>query len=259
MRGDIKMMQVRKKRLMSTSSLVKAALLAAISIVLTRVFSLMVPLGGLPALRVGFGSIPVMLSGMLFGPAIGGVTGVISDLLGYMMNPQGGFFPGFTLSAALFGIIPGLLFKILKIHKQRFNYNYVNAVIVIGFALGMIWVMFNSGVVGLREGHLILNDASSIYLFVSVIVVALLFGIMPFWISKYMRGTTEKVGLDKLTFTVTMTYVLISLLMNTYWLSIMFGKGFMIFLPGRVVAAIPTIPIYTFILYTLSRFIDLAE
>ncbi len=253
------MMQVRKKRLMSTSSLVKAALLAAISIVLTRVFSLMIPLGGLPALRVGFGSIPIILSGMLFGPVIGCVTGVISDLLGYMMNPQGGFFPGFTLSAALFGTIPGLLFKIFKIHKQRFNYNYVNAVIVIGFAVGMIWVMFSSDVIGLRESRLILNDTSSIYLFLSVIVVALLFGIMPFWISKYMRGTSEKIELDKLTFTVTLTYVLISLLMNTYWLSIMFGKGFMIFLPGRVVAAIPTIPIYTFILYTLSRFIDLTE
>lgn len=252
-------MELRKKRLMSTSSLVKAALLAAISIVLTRVFSLMVPLGGLPALRVGFGSVPIILSGMLFGPLIGGITGVISDLLGYMMNPQGAYFPGFTLSAALFGIIPGVLYKTLKIQKQRFNYNYVNAIIVLGFAVGMIWVMFSSEVIGLSNGRLILNDASSIYLFVSVLAVALLFGIMPFWISKYMKSTTEKIGLDKLTFMVTLTYVLLSLLMNTYWLSIMFGKGFMIFLPGRVVAAIPTIPIYTFILYTLSRFIDFTE
>ncbi|WP_175438355.1 folate family ECF transporter S component [Fusibacter sp. 3D3] len=253
------MMQVRKKRLMSTSSLVKAALLAAISIVLTRVFSLMVPLGGLPALRVGFGSVPIMLSGMLFGPLMGGITGFISDLLGYMMNPQGAYFPGFTLSSALFGIIPGLLFKTLKIQKQRFNYNFVNVIMIMGFAVGMIWVMFSSEVIGITGGRLVFNDTSAIYLIVSVIAVALLFGIMPFGISKYMKGKTERIGLDKLTFTVTLTYVLISLLMNTYWLSIMFGKGFMIFLPGRIVAAIPTIPIYTFILYTLSRFMDITE
>ncbi|MBF4694036.1 folate family ECF transporter S component [Fusibacter ferrireducens] len=252
-------MELRKKRLMSTSSLVKAALLAAISIVLTRVFSIMVPLGGLPALRVGFGNIPIILSGMLFGPLAGGITGLISDLLGYIMSPQGAYFPGFTLSSTLLGIIPGVLYKTLKIQKQRFNYNYVNAMMVLSLAVGIIWVLFRSEVVGVNNGHLILNDTASIYLFAGISGVALLFGIMPFWISKHMKGAIPKIGLDKLTFTVTLTYVLVSLLMNTYWLSIMFGKGFMIFLPGRVVAAIPTIPIYTFILYTLSRFVDFRE
>lgn len=259
MKGDCKKMELRKKRLMSTSSLVKAALLAAISIVLTRVFSVMVPLGGLPALRIGFGSIPIMLSGMMFGPLIGGITGLVSDLLGYMMNPQGAFFPGFTVSSVLFGVLPGILFRTLKIQKQKFNYNVVNAFIVLAFAVGMIWVMFSSEVIGFSEGHFVLKETSAIYLFFGVLAVALLFGIMPFWISKHMKGRTNKIGLDKLTFIVTLTYVLISLLMNTYWLSIMFGKGFMIFLPGRVVAAIPTIPIYTFVLYTLSRYIDLTE
>ena len=63
--------RMQKKRTISTSAIVKAALLATISIVLTRFLSLMLVLGGLPALRVGVGSIPLIMSGMMFGPVVG--------------------------------------------------------------------------------------------------------------------------------------------------------------------------------------------
>ena len=249
----------RDKRLTSTSGLVKAALLAAISIILTRLFSIMVPLGGLPALRVGFGSLPLIVSGMMLGPVIGGVTGIVSDVVGYLMNPQGAYFPGFTLSSALFGVIPGLLFKTFKIHRQKFNFNFLNAIMIMIFLIGMVWVMIGSGVIALTSRGITVSDDASFYLFAAVFVVAILFVIMPFWMSKNLKNTSGFIGLDKLSFTVMITYILISLLLNTYWLSIMFGKGFLIFLPGRVVAAIPTIPVYTFLLYSISRFINLTD
>ncbi|MBN2898309.1 MAG: folate family ECF transporter S component, partial [Clostridia bacterium] len=75
---------------MSTSVLVKAGLLAALSIVFTRVFSFMIPLAGLPALRIGFGTLPITISGILFGPLVGGLVGMVSDLVGFMINPMGG-------------------------------------------------------------------------------------------------------------------------------------------------------------------------
>lgn len=253
------MNKLRDKRLASTSGLVKAALLAAISIILTRIFSIMVPLGGLPALRIGFGSLPLIISGMMLGPVIGGVTGIVSDIVGYLMNPQGAYFPGFTLSSALFGILPGLLYKTLKIHRQKFNFNFLNAIMIMIFLVGMVWVMIGSEVIAVTSRGIRVSDDASLYLFTAVFVVAILFVIMPFWMSRHLKTTSGIIGLDKLSFTVMITYILISLLLNTYWLSIMFGKGFLIFLPGRVVAAIPTIPIYTFVLYSISRFINLTD
>ena len=94
-------------------------LLTAVSIVLTRVFGLMVPIAGVGALRLSFGEIPI-LAGMLFGPAAGALTGLASDLIGYLINSHGGaFFPGFSLSAALTGLIPGLL-----LHQRWANLEY---------------------------------------------------------------------------------------------------------------------------------------
>jgi len=50
--------------------------LTAVSIVLTRFFGVIVPIAGANALRLSFGEAPIMLAGVLFGPAGGGLGGV---------------------------------------------------------------------------------------------------------------------------------------------------------------------------------------
>lgn len=97
-----------KVKSMSTNTMVKAAFLTAISIVLTRFVSIMVPIAGMSAVRVGFGGIPIKISGFLFGPVVGGLSGMAADLLGVLINPQGTYHPGFTLSSILGGVIPGI-------------------------------------------------------------------------------------------------------------------------------------------------------
>lgn|SRR5690554_89676 len=99
----------------STRTVTNLSLLTAVSIVLTRVFGVVLPLGGFAALRLSFGEIPIMLAGVLFGPLPGAVTGAAADLIGYLVNPHGGpYFPGFTISAILTGLIAGLM-----MHKRR--------------------------------------------------------------------------------------------------------------------------------------------
>lgn len=56
---------------------------------------------------VGF---TVILSGLLLGPATGALVGGVSDVIGWLIHPVGGFFfPGFTLTQALTGYIPAAL------------------------------------------------------------------------------------------------------------------------------------------------------
>ncbi|MCI5839868.1 MAG: folate family ECF transporter S component [Peptoniphilaceae bacterium] len=95
-------------------NLVYAAFLAAISVVLTRFFSIMLS----ESLRIGIGEIPLMISGILFGPAIGALTGLVADFVGVMINPQGAFFLGFTLSSIFSGLIPGIIFKYLNLKSN---------------------------------------------------------------------------------------------------------------------------------------------
>lgn len=90
---------------LSTKVLVSSAILAAISIILTRFFSVMLT----ENLRIGLGTLPIMLSGFMFGPFAGAITGTVSDLVGVMINPMGTYHLGFTLSSMLQGLIPGIV------------------------------------------------------------------------------------------------------------------------------------------------------
>ncbi len=81
-----------KKGRISTHSLATVSLLCAISIILARVFGIVVPIAGFPALKLNFAFLPLIIAGMLYGPTAGMLCGLVSDLLGYMINPQGGAF-----------------------------------------------------------------------------------------------------------------------------------------------------------------------
>lgn len=80
--------------------------LIALNIVLARVVSI-------PGI-LNFGGFPVIFGGIVFGPVVGGIVGVVGDVLSHMVRPIGPFMPHFTLTAALTGIIPGLLTMALK-------------------------------------------------------------------------------------------------------------------------------------------------
>ena len=165
--------------------MVKAGFLVAISIVMTRFAYIMVPLAGVSALRISFGDLPLMLSGMIFGPLVGGLTGFAADLIGFLINPQGPYHPGFTLSSILWGVIPGLVFYRLKREKNYEKiYSYKN-------------------------------------IFVAVLLVT----------------------------------IVVSLGLNTYWLSTLYGRGFIILLPTRVLAALISIPLHTVIIKYLMKYL----
>jgi len=100
---------IKENKRLNTSSLAIGGLLAGMSIILTRFFGIYL-VGG--AVRLSFGEIPILLSGIMLGPVIGGLTGAIADFAGMLLFGGGGgpYFPGFTISAMLVGLIPGLIF-----------------------------------------------------------------------------------------------------------------------------------------------------
>lgn len=168
----------------STKTLTQAGFLTAISIVLTRFVSIMVPLaGGLPALRLGFGELPIVLSGLLFGPLVGGTTGLVADLIGALAFPQGPFFPGFTLSSMLWGILPGIYSIYLRRKGENGN---------------------------------------------------------PFTFKRIL-------------FIIVVSTIPISLILNTYWLSLMLGKGFFVLLPGRLLSDLVKIPLVSYFITLLVK------
>ncbi len=245
---------MNNKKIIDTRALVGASLLTAISIVLTRVFSIILPIAGLPALRIGFGEIPILISGIIYGPLLGGITGAIADLIGVMVNPQGAFFPGFTLSSILWGVIPGVLYSLIKKNKFKFNFNVINGIVLTLIATGIVFVLFDNKVLAMKNGAYYMYDKPMplIYAVLYVLIVAL-FITIPFIMTRKGRAKNDVYSIDKIAFMITIPYIIISLGLNTLWLSMMFKKGFLILLPGRILAGLIIIPLHTTIVYTISK------
>ncbi len=95
---------MKKNNLKNVKILVFAAMLIAMNIVLSRVLAITVG----PTLRITFSQVPIYLAGFWFGPLVGGICGIVSDLVGTTLQ---GFAPNplLTVSAVLTGVLPALL------------------------------------------------------------------------------------------------------------------------------------------------------
>jgi ECF transporter S component (folate family) len=111
---------------MKTNKLIALALLVATSIILTRFLSFYVPFFGANTIRAGLGHVPILLTGILFGPLAGAMVGAVSDVIGTLLFNPLPYFPGFTLSAALTGVIAGLMIKLLE------KYHHIGIVQMLG-------------------------------------------------------------------------------------------------------------------------------
>ncbi|MEE0946097.1 MAG: folate family ECF transporter S component [Acutalibacteraceae bacterium] len=112
--------------------LITIALFSAISFVFGKFLA--IPVGDY--LRFSFENLPIILSGVLFGPICGCVTGIIADIVGcilrgYVINPM------LTLGAALIGFLSGVIFWVLKNKKLGFK---VSVTVFIAHLIGSVVV-----------------------------------------------------------------------------------------------------------------------
>lgn len=99
----LKIFSQSAKSLKKTRILCASAVLAALFIAL---YALKLQLT--PQLRITFTFIPLAVAGWLFGPVPAMLVGAVGDIVGALLFPQGAYFPGFTLTAMLSGLVFGL-------------------------------------------------------------------------------------------------------------------------------------------------------
>ena len=103
--------------------------------------------------------------------------GAAADLIKYLVHPTGAFFPGFTISGAISGMIYGIILYKKPLQIKR--------------------ILLANGLV----------------------------------------------------------MILVNILLNTYWLTLLYGQGFMAILPVRVLKEIILYPIYVALFYSVSKVI----
>lgn len=132
-------------KLRDTKTLTVAAMLTAIGIIL-GFFKL--PINQLIEIR--FGSLPICMAGMLFGPGVAGIVGALVDIGGYLVKPTGPFFPGFTISGIIGGVIFGLM-----LHKKRITFlRVLMTQIVYTLVVGVIMNSYWLSLLYLKDGYL---------------------------------------------------------------------------------------------------------
>lgn len=123
-----------------TYQLVVMAFLIALEIIFTRFLSFQ-----LPMVRVGFGFLPVAVAAIMFGPIWAGVGYVIGDILGMILFPAAGYFPGFTLSAFVTGFLFGVVLHKKDITLKRTFVAAFIVLTVVSLGLDTLWLSITLG------------------------------------------------------------------------------------------------------------------
>lgn len=92
------------RELRDLRSLTRLAMLMAMALVLNLTVSIQIT----ESLRLGFGFLVTAVMGMLYGPVCAGLAAGLVDIFQFFIKPTGEFFPGFTLTAILGGVLYGI-------------------------------------------------------------------------------------------------------------------------------------------------------
>ena len=108
--------------------------LIALDVALSTLF---IPVGD--NLRIKFDFLTRAVIGMVGGPFLALSSGMMADLLGFVLHPVGAFFPGYTLSAMLGSLVYALFFYRSKINIVRIVLAKLTVNLFINVLLGSVW------------------------------------------------------------------------------------------------------------------------
>jgi ECF transporter S component (folate family) len=119
----------------NVKSMTGSAMLTALNVILDFVRIVVSNL-----LEISFAFLALAVAGMLYGPVMAGIVGMIADVIAYFVKPNGPFFIGFTINSFLSGFIYGLFLYRKKITLKRVIAACLCETVVINFILTPIWL-----------------------------------------------------------------------------------------------------------------------
>lgn len=108
------------------TKLVVISFMITLEVLLTRIFAIFMP----TSFRLSLGFLPVSMTAILYGPLWAGTAYALGDIIGMLIFPMGPYFPGFTLTAFLTGLVFGL---VLHGKPVTFKRTLVASLIVVVF------------------------------------------------------------------------------------------------------------------------------
>ncbi len=125
----------KNKETFRVETITFTALLVALQLVLGNI--LQVPL---MEKQYNFGFLPIAIAGALLGAPAAMIVGGLGDFLGAHLFPQGAYFPGFTLTNILVGLVCGLVLYRRKPSIVRVVIAVVVSLVCINWPLNSLWL-----------------------------------------------------------------------------------------------------------------------
>lgn len=170
-----------KKKVFSTEVMVVTAFMIALSVVLSKVVSI-----NISFLRIGFGFLPIAILAILYGPYVAAVGYALADLIGAWLLPTGTFFPGFTLSAILTGLIFGYVLYGKEVTFLRALLASALVCLGVNLLLNTFWLTFIIG-----KGFTALLASRAVKEIVAIPVMAALIVAMDKSVIKAVRNMSN--------------------------------------------------------------------
>ena len=185
----------------STRMIVTLSVLVALQVVLTRFCSF-----NAWNVRIGLGFTALVIAAIFYGPAAAAVVGGLGDFIGSIAFPTGSYFPGFTLTQVLMGLVFGF-----ALYRKFYNLPL--------FSFG--------GTPEKPDSTALSGTAASQLLRIAVAVL--------------------------------INQCILSLLLNTLWISVLYGSSFTGLLSTRALQAAVTAPIQMIIISVLQGVLKRAD
>ena len=100
------------------------SVLIAISVVFFLISVRIMPVSALPSLKFSFIGLPVKITGFIFGPLVGIITGILADLISFILVPTYYHYL-YTLAVAIAGFVPGLCaYYFFNLNEMLFSNKY---------------------------------------------------------------------------------------------------------------------------------------
>ncbi len=100
------------------------SILVAASVAFVIIGSRLAAITTFPSFKIAFGGLPIKITGYLFGPLIGAITGLIADILSFAMLPTY-YHPLYSLIMAMAGFIPGVVMWVMVRKKRTMNTHFI--------------------------------------------------------------------------------------------------------------------------------------
>jgi ECF transporter S component (folate family) len=213
-----------------TQVLIFIGLLVSFGILLSEFASIEIPPGQVQ-LVIGIGDLPLMFISIVFGPIYGAISGVVQDVLGFMISPAPIFHPGFTLNAILMGVMPWLIIKINPFKERVYKIiNISLSLLILGSSLYFVFnIEFISKSISDLDQILAYGIVGSMAF--STLVLSIFF--------MYMKSESKN---HLYIFSILMTFIVVSVILTPLWvkqylllLDTPIEKSYWILLPPRII------------------------